>query len=100
MMDYRTNVRAILETCFAGYKDELIEAAADRICDLKEKPLYMVKVDGSIESIKPKIKRGRWLKQIINGHDVDLCSCCWRTWHKMPSWAFCPGCGAKMETEK
>lgn len=51
MMDYRTNVKAVLETCFSGFKDELIEAAADRICSIKEKPLYMVKADGSIESI-------------------------------------------------
>lgn len=99
MMDYRTNVKAILETCFAGYKDELIEAAADRICSIKitEKPLYMVRADGSIESIKPEIKRGRWLKQIINGHQVDLCSKCWCTCHKLPTWHYCPRCGSKNE---
>ena len=106
MMDYRTNVRAILETCFAGFKDELIEAAVDWICTIKikEKPLYMVRADGSIESIKPEIKRGRWLKQIINGHNVDVCSSCWCTCNKLPTWHYCPRCGAKMvepqESEK
>ncbi len=99
MMDYRTNVKAVLETCFAGFKDELIEAAADRICSVKANPLYMVRADGSIESIKPKIKRGRWLKQIINGHNVDLCSSCWCTCRKLPTWNYCPHCGAKMEGE-
>lgn len=100
MMDYRTNVKAILETCFAGFKDELIEAAADRIYSLKVEPLHMVIADGSIEPIKPKVIRGRWLKQMINGHDVDLCSICWSTCHKLHSWHYCPRCGAKMEVDK
>lgn len=35
-MTYRQNVKAILECIFAGFKDELIEVACERICELKE----------------------------------------------------------------
>lgn len=37
------------------------EEPADRICSIKikEKPLFMVKADGSIKSVEPEIKRGR-----------------------------------------
>lgn len=41
MMTYEENVRAILETNFAGYKEEVIENAVKRIMDIaaeKESP--------------------------------------------------------------
>lgn len=34
MMTYEENVRAILETHFAGYKEEVIESAVKRIMDI------------------------------------------------------------------
>ena len=103
MMDYRTNVRSVLETCFAGFKDELIEAATDRICSIKMKknPLYMVKADGSIEPLQ---KKGKWIADVdrwgdivttVNGYKCSLC-CCFNA----DTDNFCPNCGAKMEGEK
>ena len=41
MMTYEENVRAILETHFAGYKEEVIESAVKKIMDIaaeKESP--------------------------------------------------------------
>lgn len=41
MMTYEENVRAILETNFAGYKEEVIESAVKKIMDIaaeKESP--------------------------------------------------------------
>ena len=35
-MTYRQNVKAILECIFAGFKDELIEVACERICEIKQ----------------------------------------------------------------
>lgn len=51
-MNYRENVQAILETCFAGYKDELIESATNRICSIKVKSHDSVlgKISAEIES--------------------------------------------------
>lgn len=33
-MTYEQNVRAILESNFAGFKDEIIDIACERICEL------------------------------------------------------------------
>ena len=35
MLSYRENVKAILETHFVGFKDEIIDSAVDRIMDIK-----------------------------------------------------------------
>ena len=35
-MAYEQNVRAILESNFAGFKDEIIDIACKRICELTE----------------------------------------------------------------
>lgn len=35
-MTYRENVKAILETNFAGFKDEIIEVATDRVASLEQ----------------------------------------------------------------
>lgn len=34
-MTYEENVRAILESNFAGFKDEIIETAIQRICEIR-----------------------------------------------------------------
>lgn len=34
-LDFKSNVKAILECNFAGFKDEIIENACKLICDLK-----------------------------------------------------------------
>lgn len=86
MLTYEQNVKAILESVFAGYKDELIENACKGICTLKD-----------TEEQKPKI--GHW--------NDDYCSCCGeRSYpYDMSGYGcyyyanYCPNCGAKMESE-
>lgn len=38
-MSYEENVRAILQCCFSGYKDEIIETAVKAIMALKQEPI-------------------------------------------------------------
>lgn len=95
MMDYRTNVKAVLETCFAGFKDELIEAATDMICNLKEKPLYMLKADGSIEPLQ---KTGKWRKLVV-GFGCPFCSLATNR-RGYEFYNYCPNCEAKLEKEE
>lgn len=35
MMDFRTNVKAILESHFSGFQEEIIDSATDRICEIR-----------------------------------------------------------------
>lgn len=56
-MTYRQNVKAILECIFVGFKDELIEVACERICDLKE--LEINKIRDEIEKMRDK-PDGKW----------------------------------------
>lgn len=95
MMGYRNNVKAVLETCFAGFKDELIEAATDRICNLKERPLYMVKADGSIEPLQ---KTGKWRKA-AGLYGCPFCSLV-TNYNGYEFYDYCPNCGAKLEKEE
>lgn len=37
-MSYEDNVRAILESNFTGFKDEIIDAVVDKICSLEAEP--------------------------------------------------------------
>ena len=44
-MSYEENVRAILQCCFSGYKDEIIETAVKGIMALKQEPIVVNPVD-------------------------------------------------------
>ena len=39
-MTYEQNVKAILESNFAGFKEEIIDIACQRICELADNPCY------------------------------------------------------------
>lgn len=41
MNSYEENVRAILQCCFSGYKDEIIETAVKAIVSLKQEPVVI-----------------------------------------------------------
>ena len=56
-MTYRQNVKAILECIFVGFKDELIEVACERICELKE--FEIIKIKDEIEKMRSK-PDGKW----------------------------------------
>lgn len=77
-MTYKENITAILECCFAGFKQEIIEAACNRILGLKPKTGHWIRVD------KTNVK----------------CSAC-EVIHMIAQYpsgkiAWCPNCGAKM----
>jgi len=81
-MTYKENITAILECCFAGFKEEIIEAACNRILGLKPKTGHWIRVD------KTKVKCSEceithMIAQYPNGK-ID----------------WCPNCGAIMGTDK
>lgn len=39
-MTYEQNVKTILESNFAGFKEEIIDIACQRICELADNPCY------------------------------------------------------------
>ena len=49
----------------------------------------------AIRNGKPAV-HGKWLQEMLNGREVDVCSNCQHIMHKEPVWAFCPLCGADM----
>lgn len=50
-MTYEQNVRAILESNFAGFKDEIIDIACERICELTNPYDRVLKIiDSMIDS--------------------------------------------------
>lgn len=51
MFDFKTNVSCVLESIFAGFKDENIKMAADKITELHTDEL---------ESLKTEIKEWYW----------------------------------------
>lgn len=77
-MTKENNIRAILETYFTGFKEEIMDSAANRLMEITEKE-----------------RQGRW---ITVENDIDyypfMCSECYETVTKKTK--FCPNCGAKM----
>lgn len=72
MLTYEENVKAVLECIFAGYKEELIEDACEKICALKcsEKQEHVLdKIRAEIEA-KCCITVGRENDGAITLHDV------------------------------
>lgn len=87
-MTYKENVRAILECHFSGFKEELIEEAADRINELD-------RTGG-----KPSISH--WKGNLFFGRYVTearfVCSNCDGQLNIMTR--YCPSCGCRMEDVK
>ncbi|MBO7731284.1 MAG: hypothetical protein J6S67_01975 [Methanobrevibacter sp.] len=86
-MTYRQNVKAILECVFAGFKDELIAVACERICEI-----------GCDECVDNK---GMWIPipyEIDYQTDAE-CSLCHGQFIDAIRYNYCPYCGAKMESE-
>lgn len=83
-MTYKENVMAILETCFAGFKEELIEAAADRINEL--------------DRTGGNVCVSRWKGNLFFGHYPNefrfVCSNCNGKIDIMTR--YCPHCGCRM----
>lgn len=80
-MDYKTSIIAVLETNFAGYKDEIINNAAD-----------------IIEQISIKRPKGKWKPQHFSEEwyaPLYKCSLCEGEMVGVSD--YCPHCGAKME---
>lgn len=94
-MTYEEDVRAILETNFAGFKEQIIDIAAKKIMALEQQSRFLMHSDGSIEQIEqsnsnedckcderkkgncPFIQRGRGMtnEEIISGlkFTVEMC---------------------------
>ena len=83
-MTTEQNIKAILECFFSGYKDEIIDAAANRILEIEP------------------VRRGRW---VIDDEFIDCSSCRKEKWSRVPyenlvkRFRYCPNCGAKMEVD-
>lgn len=70
MLTYEENVKAILKTHFAGFKEELIDSACNSILKLKQQPIN----DMVIDLLKLEIgKQEEWLAFAgYNEHNVDI----------------------------
>lgn len=84
-MTKENNIRAILETNFSGFKEEIINSAVDRLMEITE-----------------KVRHGRWIT--LKGYsNILLCSECNTSYEKKefaiaPN--YCPNCGALMDKEE
>jgi hypothetical protein len=77
-MDFRTNVRAILESHFSGFQEEIIDSATDRICEISKDDI----------SCK-KLKRNVW---------EFYCSYCNAPLKRFDN--YCSQCGRKIAEDK
>lgn len=50
-MTYRENVKSILETCFSGYKEEIINVAVDNIMNIRS-PRFILYTDGTVKTVE------------------------------------------------
>ena len=91
-MTYKQNITAILECCFAGFKEEIIDSACNRILEQKPKTGHWEYVQ---YDYNPRL--GNW--------HCSECRCvvieCVDKNEKggIPLYKYCPQCGAKMESE-
>lgn len=87
-MKYKENITAILECCFAGFKEEIIEAACNRILGLKT-------------------KTGHWIEGQTDNPNIHniICSCCFAGYpskghansqYTREKFKYCPNCMANM----
>lgn len=80
-MTYKENIKAILECCFAGFKEEIIEAACNRILEIEQKTGHWIMTSDYYTGAYGTI-------------DYVKCSCCGKD--SLEEGNFCPNCGAKM----
>ena len=116
MLTTKENIRAILECNFAGFKDEYIEIALDRIMEIiNDAPEFKITEEQAIDKLhetgwliehdKEMTERphGKWIKQEWG----YVCSVCGESndyaydnnIHKFTD-NFCPHCGADMRGEE
>lgn len=84
-MTYKENIKAILECCFAGFKEEIIEAACNRILEIEQKTGHWIMTSDYYTGAYGTI-------------DYVKCSCCGKD--SLEEGNFCPNCGAKMVEPK
>lgn len=84
-MTYKENITAILECCFAGFKEEIIEAACNRILEIEQKTGHWIMTSDYYTGAYGTI-------------DYVKCSCCGKD--SLEEGNFCPNCGAKMVEPK
>lgn len=96
-MTKENNIRAILETHFTGFKEEIIDSAVNRLMEI---------IDDELSPSRPK---GKWIRIDDKAHGivskVVKCSLCNKNaglseeyfWHLSK---FCPNCGALMDIEE
>ena len=78
MMDFRNNVRAILESHFSGFQEEIIDSATNRICELSGD-------NASCKRLKKKVC-------------AFYCSCCNASIKEFDN--YCRWCGRKIIEDK
>lgn len=86
-MTHRENIRAILECYFAGYKEEIIESACNRILE---------------QESETGQKKGHWIASDIPNEEYVCSECGGASWYydyqaHIKRSDFCPNCGAKMQ---
>ena len=81
-MTREQNIRAILETNFTGFKDEIIDVAVENIMSLSD-------------------EQGEWIEWKGRFQGVIICSNC-NTGFPIfaKDYNFCPNCGADMRGDK
>lgn len=106
-MTREENIRAILESNFAGYKEEVIDIAVKRICELEQEPCEDCLFKNEWQKIGKLISviLEKQTEQELIGHWImhdrhRECSKC-GVWllKDMPRNSYCPNCGARMESE-
>lgn len=84
-MTYKENITAILECCFAGFNEEIIEGACNRILEIEPKTGHWIMTSDYYTGAYGTI-------------DYVKCSCCGKD--SLEEGNFCPNCGAKMVEPK
>ena len=64
-MTYEQNVKAILETNFAGFKEEIIDIACERICMLETKEEIIDRVLAVIDEVDEEYMSWHGIIEII-----------------------------------
>ena len=82
-MSKETYIRAILESNFAGFKEEIIETAVKKIMEYDD-----------------PVKHGKWIEE----PGMFMCSVCGDAWGEenedwVMSFRYCPNCGAKIDDD-
>ena len=71
-MTYKENITAILECCFAGFKQEIIEAACNRILGLKPKTGHWMRMSDLSEQKDDRYECSRCGNVIHHKNKLDL----------------------------